>query len=152
MRRELRRCDGECLDAVEQVLVIDTVLERGGYAVVNFEKPSDSVAALGPQLLFRVRITAGDPYFELGMTDGKSTVHFDCLAPKIDETSDFLIDFDQESRDGVTIRREETRRFSIGFAKDAGSMPGPHRMEVYGLVSGVGLGNSRECRCSRRER
>jgi len=150
MKRELKDCQGDCLNAVHKVLVIDAVLEKGGYAVVNFEKASGAVARLSRQLLFRVKIVTADPHFEIGIADGKTTVHFNCVSA-INEVNDFLVDLADEGATGQVFQHLKTHSLSIGFARDAGSLPGRHRLEVYGMLSGDDFGDERNaCQCTRR--
>ena len=157
MKREWIDCDGNCLSDVKRALVIDTVLEQGGYGIVVFARPPGEVSRLGKQLLLRVRITTSEPFFEIGMVAGKTTVHFDCRAKTLNKINDCLISLTPEGFEENSniqfenIQFDQTQSFSIGFAKDAGSLPGPHRMEVYGVVSGDGFQEtSNNCECKYR--
>ena len=151
MKRELRDCQGDCLKAVQKTLVIDTVLEKGGYAVVNFEKASGSVAPLSRRLLFRVKIGTSDPHFEIGIADGKTTVHFDCRVSAINAVDDFLVDLADDSGAGQMVQPLRTHSLSVGVARDAGSMPGRHHLELYGMLSADDFADLNACQCTRRK-
>jgi hypothetical protein len=106
---------------------------------------------LNRHLLFRVKIVTADPCFEIGIADGKTTVHFDCRVPAINEVNDFLVDLADEGATGQLVQHLKTHSLSIGFARDAGSMPGRHRLEVYGMLSGDDFGDEwNACKCTRR--
>ncbi|HKQ79981.1 MAG TPA: transcriptional regulator [Blastocatellia bacterium] len=138
MKRRLKRCQGNCLEDVERVLVIDTILEEGGFAIVIFDKPFGSDIALKRQIVLKVKLSTHNPMFEVGLQDARqTTVHFDCQAPASGQEYDYLVSLDAESltKNGSKLQPQHTRSLSVGFATDAGSTPDRQQMEVFGIVS-----------------
>jgi hypothetical protein len=138
MKRGLKDCQGNCLEDVEKVLVIDAILDEGGFAIVVFNKPFGSDVALKRQLILKVKLSTHNPKFEVGLQDARqTTVHFNCQAPASGQEYNYLVNLDAESltKNGSKFQPQHTRSFSVGFAKDAGSTPGRQHMEVFGIVS-----------------
>lgn len=138
MTRGLKDCQGNCLEGVKKSLVIGTILEEGGFAVVAFNKPFGSDVALKRQLVLKVKLSTHNPKFEVGLEDARqTTVFFNCQAPGSGQEYDYLVNLDAESltKNGSKFQPQRTRSFSVGFAADAGSTPDRQHMEVFGIVS-----------------
>lgn len=138
MKRELKDCQGDCLEGVKKGLVIDAILEEGGFAVVEFNKLFGSEVPLKRHLVLKAKLSAQNPKFEVGLKDARqTTVYFNCQAPANGQEYHYLVNLDAESltKNDSKFQPQHTRSFSVGFAADAGSTPGRQSMEVFGVVS-----------------